>query len=71
MNQSWLYHIILRTLALVAHAGVNIMLITAMTDLDITGSWLLTAGFTLIVILLITMFIIHLVSFVHFLKTKT
>jgi hypothetical protein len=59
-----------RTLALLAHAFLNFLLISWMYKYDITGSW---AGFTLFIILcllLLLLFVKHIVSFIKYLQSN-
>ena len=61
----------IRVGALLAHVLLNVVLVTYATNYDITGSWLLTALFSLFLFLLLTLFIWHLLSFIKFIKTNT
>ena len=57
--------------ALLAHALLNIVIISYATNYDISGSWVAVTGFVLLLFLLLVLFIRHLLSFIHFIKTKT
>jgi hypothetical protein len=63
--------VIWRTALLLLHAALNVFIVTRATDYDITSSWLYTLGFLVLGLLLLAAFIYHLVSFYHFIKTKT
>lgn len=60
----------LRLLALLLHALLNFVVITWLTNFDLTGSWLVFAGFVLAVLVLLCFFLKHLVSFVTFFKME-
>ena len=59
-----------RVAALIIHVLLNIIIITRLTDYDLTGSWLAFTGFLIVVLLLVFLFIRHLVSFIYFIKNK-
>ena len=61
----------LRVVLLFLHALINFILISWLTDFDITGSWLTVIGFTLFVLLVIGTIIAHIISFINYIKTKT
>ena len=61
----------LRVVLLLLHALVNFILISWLTDFDITGSWLTVIGFTFFVLLVIGTIIAHIISFINYIKTKT
>jgi hypothetical protein len=71
LNRPAIHKLLLRTIALILHAGLNVLLVTWFTNYDITESWLLTIIFILLVLLLAALFIYHLLSFIQFLKTRT
>jgi hypothetical protein len=71
MNNTRVYQLVLRSIAVILHIIINVVIITTLMDLDITGSWLYTIGFILIVLLLLALLIVHLFSYFHFIKTKT
>ncbi|MFT3979510.1 MAG: hypothetical protein QM687_03505 [Ferruginibacter sp.] len=59
-----------RTLAMLAHAFLNYILISWLFEFDITGSW---AGFIFFIILcalLLLLFIRHCISFYKYLQTN-
>lgn len=60
----------LRVAALVLHAAGNFLLITWLTNFDISGSWLATAGFIALLAALLSLFIWHILSFLFYLKNK-
>ena len=57
-----------RIAALLLHAVLNFIIITWLTNFDLTGSWLVFIAFAMIVFVLIYFFLRHIVSFVQFLK---
>ncbi len=57
--------------ALLLHALLNIIVVTWITNFDITGSWIAVIGFILLLFLLLVVFLKHLLSFIHYIKTKT
>lgn len=59
----------MRAGAILLHAAANFLLITWLTNFDITGSWLTLAGFIVLLALLLLLFIKHILSFIYFLKT--
>ena len=61
----------LRVGAILAHVILNIIVISWIVNFDITASWLRVAGFAAVLFLLLVLFIIHLISFIKYLKTKT
>jgi hypothetical protein len=65
-----LQHSLLRLLAILLHALLNFIAISYLTDLDITGSWLLFAGVVLVVLVLLYLFLKHVFSFILFLKSR-
>jgi hypothetical protein len=62
--------IFVRTALLLVHIILNIVVITRLTDFDLTGSWLVFTGFILLVFILLFLFIRHFLSFFQFLKNK-
>jgi len=59
-----------RVAALVIHIILNIVIVTRLTDFDLTGSWLIFFGFLILLLLLIFLFIKHVLSFIYFIKNK-
>ena len=64
-------NLIIRAAALLIHILVNVILITWLMQSDLTGSWLIFAGFLLLLLVLFYLLVIHLISFLQFIKTKT
>jgi hypothetical protein len=64
-------NLILRIGALLAHAFLNIVLVSYLFNFDITGSWLAVTLFFVALFILLIFFIKHFISFVNYLKTKT
>ncbi|HEU4634418.1 MAG TPA: hypothetical protein VFS22_10555 [Flavisolibacter sp.] len=62
---------IIRVAALLAHAFLNIVIVSYLTNLDISGSWLRVSVFLIILFILLVLFIKHFISFINYLKTKT
>jgi len=60
-----------RIAALIANVLLNVIVISYLTDYDITGSWKAVFGFLAVLFLLMAIFITHLVSFINYIKTKT
>ena len=60
----------LRIFSIVLHAVFNFILISYLTDFDLTGSWIVFIGFLIVVFLLSYVFLKHLVSFIHFIINK-
>ncbi len=63
--------ILYRLLIIILHAIANFLLISWLMNFDISGSWLGFFAFVLVCLLLLSLFIMHLYSFVVFIKTKT
>lgn len=61
---------ILRFAAIWLHALLGFILLDYCFNLDISSSWLLLVGFSIIVLVLVWTFIKHLLSFVQFIKTN-
>jgi membrane protein YdbS with pleckstrin-like domain len=59
-----------RSAAIIIHIILNIIIVTRLTDFDLTGSWLIFIGFLLLLLVLIFLFIKHLLSFLYFLKNN-
>ncbi|MBL7744445.1 MAG: hypothetical protein JNN00_13305 [Chitinophagaceae bacterium] len=59
-----------RVTALALHASANFLLITWLTDFDISGSWLATAGFIVLLAILLGLFTWHILSFLFYFKNK-
>ena len=64
-------HLLFRLAALLLHAVLNFILISYLMDYDITGSWLKVVGFVLLIFMLLIAFIVHLLSFIKLIKTRT
>jgi hypothetical protein len=62
---------VIRIAAIIAHVLLNIVIISFLTDFDITARWITTIAFVLIIFLLFVMLIKHVVSFINYIKTKT
>jgi hypothetical protein len=62
--------LILRIIAIVLHAILNFIAVSYITDIDLTGSWIVFIGFVLILIFLSYLFIKHLVSFINYITSK-
>lgn len=63
--------IFIRFAAILLHAIANFILVSYVVNFDITGSWIYFIGFVLLLLLLLYLFILHLTSFIYFIKTKT
>lgn len=63
-------NLLLRVVALLLHIVANFLLITWLTDFDITGSWLATGGFICLLAILLVLFIWHILKFLLFIKNK-
>ena len=61
---------ILRVAALIIHAILNFIAISYMVNFDITGSWIKFIAFALVVFGMFYLFLLHIVSFINFLKQK-
>ena len=64
-------HLLFRLAALLLHAVLNFIFISYLMDYDITGSWLKVVGFVLLIFMLLIAFIVHLLSFIKLIKTRT
>ena len=64
-------HLLFRLAALLLHAVLNFILISYLMDYDITGSWLKVVGFVLLIFMFLIAFIVHLLSFIKLIKTRT
>ena len=64
-------HLLFRLAALLLHAVLNFILISYLMDYDITVSWLKVVGFVLLIFMLLIAFIVHLLSFIKLIKTRT
>jgi hypothetical protein len=62
--------LILRIGLLLFHIFLNVVIIAYLTRYDVAGSWMATAGFVLLLFVLLAFFIIHLLSFIRFYKHK-
>ena len=60
--------LLLRIGALLLHTFLNIWFYSYLMDFDITGSWLRTAVFFSTVLLLLTLYIVHVISFIKYIK---
>jgi hypothetical protein len=63
--------LLIRVVAILLHAVANFLLVTYLTNFDITGSWVGIAGFIIVLGILLVLFIMHILSFIYFIKTKT
>ena len=63
--------LLIRSTLLLVHAVLNFILVSRLLDFDLTGKWIYFAGFILLVLLLIYLFIRHTVYYIYLLKTKT
>jgi len=59
-----------RTIALVLHSLLNFFVISYILDYDITGSWLRVILFSLLLITLLYFFILHIIRYAQFIKSK-
>ncbi len=63
-------NLVLRTVALLLHALLNFFVISYTMDYDITGRWLNIILFVLLCIVLMYFFVLHIISFYQFVKSK-
>jgi hypothetical protein len=63
--------LLLRALAITIHIFLNFFLVTWLMKFDITGSWINFFLFIIAVAVLIVLFVIHLLSFILFIKTRS
>ena len=63
--------LLLRTLAILAHAAANFLLVTYLFNYDITAKWVRFIGFIALTLVLLFLFIKHLLNYIYFIKTKT
>jgi hypothetical protein len=63
--------LLMRVVAILLHAVANFLLVTWLTNFDISGSWLAAGGFVVLLAILLFLFIKHILSFIYFLKTKS
>ena len=61
---------IFRVAAIIVHAILNFIAISYMVNFDISGSWVRFVAFTLVVFAMFYVFLLHIVSFINFLKNK-
>ena len=61
---------ILRIFAIILHAILNFIAVSYITDMDLTGSWIVFIGFLLVLVFLTFLFIKHLVSFINYITNK-
>ena len=71
LNYCFMNHLLFRLAALLLHAVLNFILLSYLMDYDITGSWLKVVGFVLLIFMLLIAFIVHLLSFIKLIKTRT
>ena len=64
-------NLIVRTAIMILHVVLNIFIVTYLTNFDLTASWLLITGFIIIVLILISLLIAHIVSYIHFIKSRS
>jgi hypothetical protein len=62
--------LLIRIAAILVHAAANFLLITWLTNFDISGSWLAVGGFIILLAILLLLFIKHILSFIYFLKKQ-
>ena len=60
----------LRIVAIILHAVLNFIAVSYLTDIDLTGSWIVFIGFVLVLIFLSLLFIKHLVTFINYIISK-
>ena len=70
-NHPCMNNLLVRTVAIILHAIVNLLLVNWLVNFDITGKWIFFAGFILLLLFLLFLFVKHIVSFIYFIKTKT
>lgn len=63
--------ILYRTVALVMHAVLNLVIISYLVRFDTTGSWVNFTAFIAAMLVLLILFIKHLVSFIYFIKSTS
>lgn len=63
--------ILYRTVALVMHAVLNLVIVSYLVRLDTTGSWVNFTAFIAAMLVLLILFIKHLVSFIYFIKSTS
>ena len=63
-------YLLLRVFSILLHALINFSIVSYLTDLDLTGSWIVFIGFVIVVFFLSFVFLKHLVSFIHYIKNK-
>ena len=60
----------LRIFSIVLHAVFNFIIVSYLTDFDLTGSWIVFTGFLIVVFFLSYVFLKHLAIFIHYIKNK-
>jgi len=63
-------HLIPRTTAILLHAAFNWLLLNWLMSYDLTGSWIVFAGFASLILVLILVFSLHIINYFYFLKTR-
>ncbi|HMU11587.1 MAG TPA: hypothetical protein PKC54_16355 [Ferruginibacter sp.] len=63
--------ILYRTVALVMHAVLNLVIVSYLVRFDTTGSWVNFTAFIAAMLVLLILFIKHLVSFIYFIKSTS
>jgi hypothetical protein len=60
----------LRTLLLILHTLLNILIVSFVMDYDLTGSWLRITLFVLLLLVLLYFFVLHLIAYSKLVKPK-
>jgi hypothetical protein len=63
--------IVLRSVALLLHVLVNVIVVNYMVNVDVTGSWWRFGLFVVASIVLLYLTIRHVISFIYFIKSKS
>ncbi len=63
--------ILFRTVALVMHAVLNLVIVSYLVRFDTTASWVNFTAFIAALLVLLILFIKHLVSFIYFIKSTS
>ena len=59
-----------RVIGVALHTLLNFILVSYLMAFDWTSSWVKFTGFICLIIILFILFVKHLLSFIHFIKTK-
>jgi len=62
--------LLLRTIALLVHAALSLLIANWLLNFDITSRWLYFAGFIIVLLILLYFFVRHIISFLYFIKTN-